>query len=478
MTIAFFHASTRELYEFAHGQATGNGSLKRHLENCARCRNEVRALRALRSRVSNIQPSRPREALLERIRDRIANNEPMLLPSADPSPPRFWQTAASIIAIVLISGIAWAFWPEQTAHGSALYGELRFTPNHLVPGQRIAVEYRPGSILSGVQRVVLRARFRTVIDQPYNYATKQTVATHLTPDARGVFRGAFIVPDSAVYAVFAVENEPGTHVDHNNWRLWDLLSDNQSGKPTFEALEQQSNDLYGRSMEEALRVIQKRAALYPELPQSWGPVAGFERFMLGEPHDDSAATSHRARLYKFDNRFRQLRAVPYDEMEGIRSYAIQLSDSAAPRVREIARYWLEREEADTSRTIQARIMRGFAYSDSASANPAKFLPALDSLWRSDGRVLSFLPKNAWVFATRAHDDRAALMWADRYAHLTPGFASYQYGELLKAPSLRDSALVRLRGVLTVLRTRQDSVRPLEVSVDEQARTDAKARVQF
>ncbi len=473
MKSPFLHASTRELYEFAHSPETGNRRLKRHLETCERCRNEVRVLRELRSRVSDIGPFRPSEALLERIRRRIGSNEAVVLPIADPSPQASWQLAASIAAVVVICALVWALWPRQSARGSTLYGELRFTPNHLVSGKRIDIEYRPGSILSGVDRVVLRARFRTVSDQPYSYATKQTVAAELAPDARGVFRASFTVPDSAVYAAFALENEEGTHVDHNAWRLWDLMRETQAGKPTFEALEQQANDLFGRSMEEALRVTQKRALLYPQLPQSWGPVAALERFMLGKPHDDSTMASHLARLYKFDDEFRKLPKVPFDEMEGIRTYAVQVQDSGAPRVREIRRYWLKREEADSSRTIQARIMRAFAFSDSARAAPAKFLPVLDSLWRADGRVLWFLPKNAWVFSRNARNDRATLLWTDRLAAFMPGLATYQYGELLKTPSLRDSALIRLRASLPALHSRQDSLRPLELSVEEQARIDAR-----
>lgn len=473
MRIPFLHASTRELYEFAHGQATGNGPLKRHLETCERCRTEVRALRELRSKVSDIGPSHPSEALLERIRHRIANNEPVVLPIADPSPQASWQVAASIAAVIVICALVWALWPKQTVRGSTLYGELRFTPSHLVTGKRIEVEYRAGSILSGVDRVVLRARFRTMSDQPYAYATKQTVAAELAPDVRGVFRGTFTVPDSVIYAAFALENKEGTRIDHNDWRLWDLLRETQAGKPTFDALEQQANDLFGRSLEEALRVIQKTAVLYPELPQSWGSVAAYERFMLGKPHDDSTMASHLARLFRFDDEFRKLPKVPYDEMEGIRTYAVQVEDSGAPRVREIRRYWLKREEGDTSRTIRARIMRGFALSDSARVAPAKFLPALDSLWKADGRVLSFLPQNAWVFSRNAGNDRATLLWTDRLAAFMPGLATYYYGELLKTPSLRDSALIRLRARLPSLYSQQDSLRPLELSVEEQARADAR-----
>ena len=473
MRIPFLHASTRELYEFAHGQVTGSGPLKRHLESCEQCRSEVRVLRELRSIVSDTGPTRPSDALLERIRRRIANNEPVVLPIADPSPQASWQVAASIAAVIVICALVWALWPKQTVRGSTLYGELRFTPNHLVTGKRIEVEYRVGSILSGVDRVVLRARFRTMSDQPYAYATKQTVAAELTPDAGGVFRGSFTIPDSAVYAAFTVENKEGTRVDHNEWRLWDLLRETQSGKATFDALEQQANDLFGRNMEEALRVTQKRAVLYPELPQSWGSVAALERFMLGKPHDDSSMASHIARLYRFDDEFRRLPKVPYDEMEGIRTYAVQVQDSGAPRVRQIRRYWLKREEADSSRTIQARIMRGFAFSDSARVAPAKFLPVLDSLWQADGRVLWFLPGNAWVFSRNSRNDRATLLWTDRLAAYMPGLASYNYGELLKTPSLRDSALIRLRASLPALYRRQDSLRPLELSVEEEARIDAR-----
>lgn len=473
MIFPFLHASTRELYRFAYGQATDNGPLKRHLETCEQCRSEIRILRELRSKVSGMGPARPSEALLDRIRRRIANNELVVLPIADPPRQDSWQVAASIASVVVICALVWALSPKTTVRGTTLYGELRFTPNHLVSGKRIDVEYHAGSILRGVDRVVLRARFRTVSDQPYSYATRQIVAAELTPDARGVFRGSFTVPDSVVYAAFGVENEGGTRVDHNEWRLWDLLREAHSGKPTFEALEQQANDLFGRSMEEALRVTQERAVLYPELPQSWGPVAALERFMLGKPHDDSTMASHIARLYRFDDEFRKLAKVPYDEMEGIRTYAVQIQDSGAPRVREIRRYWLKREKGDSSRTIQARIMRGFAFSDSARVAPAKFLPVLDSLWQADGRVLWFLPKNAWVFSRNAGNDRATLLWTDRLAAFLPGLATYQYEELLKTPSLRDSALIRLRASLPALHRRQDSLRPLELSVEEQARIDAR-----
>lgn len=474
MKIPFVHPSTRELYGFAHGDVVSNSSLKRHLEKCGQCRDEIRILRELRSRIADSGMPRANPALLENIRRRIADNDPVLLPIADPSSQTPWPLLASVAAALLLCVGAWALWPIQSVHALTLYGDLRFAPNHLVPGQRIDVAYRPGSILSGVDRVVLRARYRTVSDQAYSYATKQTVAAQLVPDAQGVFRGSFTVPDSIVYAAFALENKEGTRVDHNGWRLWDLMREAHRGKPTFDALEQRVNDLYGRNMEEALRVTQRRASLYPDLPQSWGSVVGLERFMLGEPHQDSTIASHRARLYIFDEDFRKRPVVSFDDMDGIATYAVQLLDSGFPRVRAIARYWEKREQGDTSRTLHARIMRAFVLMDSARKTPAKFLPALDSLWQADGRDLPFLAQNAWVFAKIAGDNRATLRWTDRLAAYMPELASYYYGEILKIPGLKDSALVRLRASLPRLYTRQDSLRPLERNVEEQEGADGHA----
>jgi peroxiredoxin len=379
----------------------------------------------------------------------------------------------TIAATALVAFGLWGFWPASTAQAGTQYGELQLSPDHLGMDRTITAEYRPGSILAGAEAVVLRARFRTANNPPYNGMRRQVSVAQLHRDRDGVYRGSFTVPDSVVYAALAVEDLTGKRVDHNAWRLWDLLQEISSGQPTFAALGQQANDLQGRSMEEALRTTQRRASLYPDLPQSWGALVALEQFMLGSAHADSTAPAYRARLYKFDEEFRSRPAVPFETIEGMLDYAVQLSDSGFPRVREIARYWRKRYVSDTSSVFPARMMRAEAISDSARISPKKFLPVLDSLWTAGGQDFWFVPQNASIFAESSGDDAASLLWTDRLAAQIPDAGFYYYGALLKKPALADTALAWLRASLPRLYTRQDSLRPLERNVEEQARADSR-----
>jgi len=184
---------------------------------------------------------------------------------------------AAIAASVLVLATAWLLWPTPHLSAGSSEGLLRFSPARPLAGATLQVEYRASALLAGPDRLVLRARFRTPRDDPYNRGMRQTTAGVLTRVDRELYRGSLRLPDSVVYAVFAVEDSGGRHVDSNGSRLWELLVHDTLGRPTFDALTQREHDLMGRNWELGYETARRVAALYPERIESWSNLLFYEK---------------------------------------------------------------------------------------------------------------------------------------------------------------------------------------------------------
>jgi len=413
--------------------------------------------------------------LLERIHERLAANEHVILPLADPlRASARWRVAAAAVLVLAAGAGLWFAWPAATLTAGDIQGELTFTPATPRAGATVQVTYRAPSTLTGRDRLILRVRYRSTRDDAYQRTTRQAVAAQLTRAGGGLFRTNLRLPDSVVYAAFAVEDADGRIVDSNGRRLWELLVHDPEGRPTFDALKQRENDMMGRNWEEGYETARQVAALYPDRVGSWSNLFFYEKYVLGQSHLDSALDGHRTRLKAFHDRLARRASLTGDDLGDMFWYAMDVGDS----VREA--FWrsrLEREAPTSPLAVQNRALaigaRAWKDKDSVRA-----LADLDRLWDEAGPAHGNLVNVGWSMAQRVGDSAGLVRWADHYLVMNPRDSSWIATVFTRYPALREEGMRRLRRHLEGLQMLNDSRRALERTVEEQRAVDAASARQI
>ena len=478
MSWSFSHPNTDTLVGFASRTLAppDERRVARHLESCTECRDTVVVLRTVDDVESDAQP---RDELFERILSSRAAGHRTILPTDDAtvmtrrtSVARLagLAIAAALLAVILFRGSGSVSAGERT-------GYLRLEPARPLPGALVRASYTPSAFLQGFDSLVLRARFRRPNDDDYNFGPMQQRAAVLHRTNGGVFAGAFQLPDSVVFAVFAVESPSGDRVDDNDERLWELLAANTAQRPLYEALVQKERDLMGRDWANGLKTVRTLTALYPEEPQAWSLLSVFERWVLGDRIADSLLAGHRRRFAAFHGRLAEREGLPTKTVSGMLSYAISIDDSAA------SRYWrerLEREFPDDPEVLfrqENRLARDHVVQ---GPDPRGYFTALESLWAkaepTGDRILRAFAQNALARGMETKDTAALRLWIPRYRQVTRGtpIAAYWSKEFLPYPSLRPMAMEWLRDDARLLAQGPDAYRPLTASTMEQKVTNRTA----
>ncbi len=419
----------------------------------------------------------------EEILARRERGERVILPAVDPPLPvhssrqRYLMIAASVLLLVIGGLVVLTSAPEA----EALKSELRFLPAGPRQGARVDVEYRPDPALAGEETVTLRARYRTPLSDEYNRTPMQVTVGALVRDADGTFRGSFQLPDSVVYAVFAVEDLDGSRVDHNHRRLWELLVREPDGRPQYEALIQKETDLIGRNWELALETVREMTLLYPDRPDGWSRLMSLERQVLGEAAAESLMVEHRAR---FQTLHREMKGRPHlaaEEALGMRSYAVRAGGA------EEKRYWNERfkrEFPGHPRVIQERTTDLWNTYSAEPDGVARYFSELDALWgsaRQDIPTYDRIILNALADAEQANDSAAFLRWAKRYRStggVAPERMQYVASLMDRWPGLRNEKMRWLREALQMLEAMPNSFRTLENSLGQQRQENREDAVRI
>lgn len=475
MNVWFFHPTDRDLLAFAASAdaAADSHRVRTHLARCQRCRDTVTFMRKLATQAPALPGPALQETLVDRIRERLAEGAAVILPVEEPrlnSPRRRWVAAAAVTMVAVGIGL---LWDVNAASGSLETGELRFRPPRIQSGAIVA-RYRSSNLFGDAERLVLRARYRTKLGEAYQWASRQRSVATLVREGSGRYSATFVIPDSVVYAAFSVENEFGTLVDDNAHQLWYLTRSAADGRPLSDALTQRSNDLMGENMELAMRVTQEQSRVYPDSPAVWGGVVFYERFLLGQVRADSMLTAHCDRLKRFDSYYRENLSTTAHEADAIVQYSVQLDEVKCPAASRVGRYWRDRILNDPGGSDEARLRRYSRDAGPLFSDPKRSLALVDQYWPARGSFETMLANNALSAARGAHDGPAALKWADRVVAKSPSLAPQVYGMLVPLKNISEAALDRLRATLHRLQTKQDSLRPLELSVAQQARLDSVA----
>jgi thiol-disulfide isomerase/thioredoxin len=489
MRIFARHPDAETLTRYAARTLDGDERLAtgRHLERCTTCRETVKVLRQLTDLGAASVESQSQDDILTRVLDARAAGARALLPTAEPVPIRSRRLplaagagVAAIIAVVYLFSI-------RNASAGSRTGTLTFEPAAPQPGQMVRVTYEPNAPLARFDSVILRARFRRPVDDAYNDGMSQS-RVGVMHRSGGRFTLEFRLPDSVVFAVFAVESPGADIIDDKDQQLWDLVTVDQSGKPLFDALVQKQRDLMGRNWEEGLRTTRTLAALYPDDPEAGGMVPVFERWVLGEHIADSLLPGHRRRFAALQAAFGEKRELPAHVMAGMAHFAIALNDSVA------SHFWVSRLQTSFPDDPEVLFREENRLADQyiktqkqpngfykvLETQPAYF-QELESVWRrmepTHDRELQPLAQNALGHAMNARDTAHLRIWAGRSYRLArdvPGWSDYLGKELLQYPTLRDTAEAWLRNGVHILADGRDADRRLWATVSVQREMNRSA----
>ena len=472
MSMPMGHPRERTLHRFEDGELTGRGRARvaAHLEACARCRALLLSIRSLKEAVRDLPRVELPDGLLEAALARRAAGDRVILPTADPRAPRITPAAARVAAVGLL--LAAGFVAVRVGDAGAHASDLRFDPDRPVRGATIAVGYTPEAALASHPTLRLRARLRDRDDESYNGGMTSTVVSTLERDADGEYRGEFTLPDSIVFAAFAVEAPDGTLVDANDRRLWELLVHGDDGRPLADALEQRSHDLMGRNWELAFEAARERARLYPDEPGSLSLVGFFEPLVMGEQAwADSGLAVFQDRFARLDRKLRGRTDLDGDQLSEMMWSARRTEDSTAER------HWRERlvdEFPRHTQTLQHRIVHEVL--SPHYADTAYVLARLDSIWNTiedepvrGGPGYSHLLGQGLAFAAGTGDAELTGSWADRYLEVWPTGEVNVARAIARIPALRPRAIRLLEGELARLESFPDDDRPLHLTIEENRR---------
>lgn len=437
-------------------------SVAEHLASCESCRDGVMILRTLMGSESYALPPR----VLDKVLEARATGRRVILPVDDSADPRglrlsLW-TRSAIAAGSIAAALLFLLQPNQVTAGERT-GLLRFDPPRPRVGATLTATYAPGALLNRYDSLTLRARLRRPTDPQYNWGPLQEVVAVLHRGAGGAFRATFHLPDSVVFAAFAVESPAGDIVDDNGGRLWEVVAYDQSGKPLFDGLAQKIGDLMGRNWEQTLITARQLTRSYPDEPEGWSLLVAHERWVLGDSTADALLPSHRRRFASFHNAFAEQGSLPLRTVAGMEDYAIQVDDHAS------ARYWIDRRARDFPRDPDVLFRQENRLRNDSGwvVNPHRYFPIADSLWArmppDAGETAIQLANNGLAAALQTGDTNALRVWSRRYEQVDRDkelAARYVGTSLAGFAPLRAEGLDALRRAIRLLSDAPDAYRPL------------------
>jgi hypothetical protein len=467
------HPRPDELSDFLAASAPeSRARVAAHLQRCQDCRDSLQLLRGATAAAREMPVSGPSPELRSRIFASRASDTRMIGIAADVperSRPRWRLPLAAATLIVLVGGMVLTQHASRVEAGTTS-GTLVFTPSAPRAGQAVAVSYSPAGMLSGQPWVALRARTRGSVGDSYNVGLATSTIATLRRGADGSFTGRFVLPDSVVYAAFAVNDSSGSVVDDNAGRDWELLASDSTGKPLFGALDQRANDMMGRNWEEGLATAQRMIALYPRDLRAWVWMHSFDGW-LGRTGDDSVRARHRATLAEFDSTFNSGTTPSADQIGLMAWYADGIDSTNAKRWR--AR--LMRDAPQNSFAVQWRLV---ALMDTlrTRTDTAKTLHQLDALWNSapvhrQAQIAAYATSVALATA----DTSLIELWTARLVRADPDPRStsrWVATRLSSVPALRAEGIRRMRAELDSLTALPQSERALNETVAEQRKRHA------
>ena len=443
------HPSTIVLQQFVLHEtgAREREKITAHVLRCSRCRLEIDEIIATRDELRELADTPVPAQAWSRIRQRLEEGERIILPAETPvhAPVRRSRMRTVAAAVIFLAAGIGVLGRPPVAEANK--SELQFGTSTPAPSAEVSVTYIPSALLGDEESLILRARFRTSAGHAY---TAQ--AGELIRDGDGTYRGVVQLPDSVVYAIFAVEDREAHRLDSNSQRGWDLLVHASDGRPRFDAMDQKARDLMGRNWEMAFEVARARAELYPEEMLSWKGLHFYERATLGAAGMDSLRDVHRAHLRRYHQQFAAEAELSGNDAGEMFWYARMVEDSS------LVAYWRNRllsEHPTHPLAVQQRTMELWM---EYRTDPERYLSAIERLWEEAGPAHELLMREGMETAQRLGSADAILRWANR----SQGpYSEESFAEVLvRYPELREEGMRRLRSRIQRLEEGRDEDRDL------------------
>jgi hypothetical protein len=474
MQIPFLHPSLGQLSEF--GTNPDRERIARHVRDCRACQETLRFIRRLEQAAPNVLRAELPKGVLERSLASRGSGVRFIGPSVSDRASRnsgrirFAAIAAGLIVVAALAVFS--------TRGEIVAGEsesqLVVSPATPHAGDRIEIEYRPAVLaFKDASHLVLRGRLRTPQGAMYRGATVKRLGS-LSRGADGVFRGAFVLPDSVVYVAMAVEDSSATTVDTRDGRVWTIMVHGPDGKPTLEAVSQRQDDFMGRSWEEAYAAAKLNVQLHPQSVAAWSDLEFFETALLGEHAADSLAATRRAMIDGLISRYRVGTDVPSSEISAIvwRSYVGHDTSALG--------YWYERLRREAPHDPQvaqiATVRLAKRYWEAA---PRMLLDSLEILWSQVAPVYG--PGNLIIIegeqvSRQLRDGASYLRWVDRQPRRDTLFETGM--SLSSFAPTRDEGMRRVRAALSQTPADLEWARPLALNEAEYQRVLSDRRRQL
>lgn len=486
MRLPFTHPSLASLSAFVAEELapTVHGKISAHLQQCSRCQQSLRFIHEVNGPAIATPPAEDTasDALLERIMQARASGDRTILPVAfqpvASKPRRPWLGVAAA-AVVLISLARMLAAGDAMASGDE--GVLTLTPDLPEPGETVRVHYVPSmNNFIGAQSLRLRARSRRSTDESYSVPASQMRALSvLTRADDGAFVGSFVVPDSTVFAVLAVEGLDSVRVDDNSSRGWEMLVRAPNGSPLFASLFQRSEDMMGRSWEQGYAAIMRATELYPDSLAGWMRRDFFEQSLFKGAAGDSIRAVRSATIDSLIILAKDAPYISYDVIGAVfyRAQAAERTAGATPADSAEWKYWMERLQRTFPKHEQ--LAQRFAFwIDWKALGESTALDSLERLYEVFSPLTG--PGNnlinvALSVARQRGDADAERRWTERAWRGDPDSARRVSTFLAGRTEYRDEGMRALRILLQDTTLRGTVTRPLARNAQAQWRAVGDVR---
>lgn len=456
MSITLFrlHPTLDELSDARHARRGMEGDAVRaevaeHLLQCGRCQESMRYLESLNAGIAEL--SQPTLAVNAKTRMLAARAEGAraMLPVADPAPrtSRRLLAAASIAAVVALGAGSLLISGTHDVEAGTPSGTLTFSTSTPMTGQVVAVRYRPSARLSQFDTLQLRARLRSTDGRSYSTGMVAATVARLAKQKDGTYTGSLLLADSVVYAALAVEDPPGSEIDDNGGRTWELLRADSTGRVVLPALDQRTHDLMGRNWAEGFATARRMVKEYPDQVDAWSWLRNFQSWSGYSA--DSVRALHLGHVMDFDKRLRGRMDLSGEQVGQMYWYARSVDTG-------IANYWnrrMIRENANAPFVTQNRMFAVLSEL-SRERDTVRALARLDTLWANasaerQAQVASY----ATTIAVASRNSAEMRRWSNRILSGNPKSSSTVRAvasDFIRVPALRGEGLTLLRNELARL----------------------------
>ena len=451
------HPRDRDLNRFADG-ALGepvHGRVAAHLADCTRCRDEVALIRRMSDVARTIPTPIATDEVLRRALARRTGGERVLLPLSDagaprPAAPRRFAPAAiaALLTLMIASLVVSVRVLEADRPG------LQVLPERPEAGETLTVLYDGGALFDDETHLALRARYRTGNERDW-----QLLAGVLVRGEDGRFRAEVPLPDSVVYAAFAVEELGGGRLDSNNRELWDVMVHGDDHRPTLAAMTARLRDLERRDWGGAYEVALAMTEAYPDAPQSWAIRFSYELTLFDQ---DSIMAAHSDEFTRLEQLVSASPRPDPEQVAWLATYAVGLGKL------DVAGNWVRLAVAEAphlAATAEAQAML------LGSETAERALPRLESAWQVAGGGSVALARVGWQAALIVKDPEATLVWMRRFLEINPAQDQAVIPAAYALAGHGDGGALQrwIEDYVRLVRPVTERPRPLEMPLEDHAR---------